>query len=224
MLLSPLGRARGLFLDLGRYGTRVGPLRRALVEPAAILSDDALSLLICDCGRCLGAAGLIAGTCGNLSARCRSRNFIWITRTGANKSRLRAIDLRRIPLSASAEVDRDISCEFPMHRACYVVDASIGAVIHTHAPGLTALGIRDVDLDAVLPEAASSVGGVSRIPYLPSGSEQLAAAVGEAVSAGAHLLLLQRHGAVAVGRTLNEAADRMELGELSARAVLLAAE
>ncbi len=34
-------------------------------------------------------------------------------------------------------------------------------------------------------------------------------------------MLLRRHGAVAVGRTLREAADRMELAELSAYAVLL---
>lgn len=96
-------------------------------------------------------------------------------------------------------------------------------LIHTHAPALTALGIRGLDLADYLPEAAETLGGVRRVPYAPSGSAALGDAVGEAVAAGGAVILLERHGALTVGRDLAEAYDRMELAELSARVVLFAA-
>ena len=95
-------------------------------------------------------------------------------------------------------------------------------MIHTHAPALTALSIRKLDIEEMLPEAAGSVGPIATIPYLPSGSWELADAVGSAVMRGARLLILEQHGAVTVGRTLSEAYDRMELGELTAKTAVMA--
>ena len=109
-----------------------------------------------------------------------------------------------------------------MHRACYSSGEEIRAVIHTHAPALTAIGLLDIDLGEVLPEVKASLNTVARVPHAPAGSEELGNSVGEAVVNGSGLVLLERHGAVAVGRDLSEACDRMELGELSAKAVLLA--
>ncbi len=75
----------------------------------------------------------------------------------------------------------------------------------------------------MLPEAVSSLGGVARVPYAPSGSEQLGKAAAAAVADGAKLLVLVKHGAVSVGRNLTEAYERMELGELTAKTALMAA-
>jgi L-fuculose-phosphate aldolase len=109
-----------------------------------------------------------------------------------------------------------------MHRACYSTGKEIGAVIHTHAPALTAIGLLDIDLGEVLPEVKHSLSEITRVPHAPAGSEGLADSVGAAVANGAGLVLLERHGAVTVGRDLSEACDRMELGELSSKAVLMA--
>jgi L-fuculose-phosphate aldolase len=115
--------------------------------------------------------------------------------------------------------------EWPLHRACYEA-GDVGAVVHTHAPGLTALGLGEGDghtrLAGSLPEAAAAVGGVATVAHRPSGSEALARAAAAAVGEGAGVLLLERHGAVSVGADLAEALDRMELAELAARAVALA--
>jgi L-fuculose-phosphate aldolase len=224
-VLSPvIGGTRRLVGHVGQYGLLLGPVRRALIEPAAAASDEALRLLLCYYGKRLWQAGLIAGKCGNLSARLHSRNAVYITPRAANKSHLAAPDIRLVQLDAAPESLSRVSVEFPMHRACYLADSNVAAVIHTHAPSLTALGIRDLDIDELLPEAAGSLGEVARIPYLPSGSRELAEAVGRAVAGGAGLLLLRRHGAVSVGRTLTEAYERMEFGELTARTALLATE
>jgi L-fuculose-phosphate aldolase len=223
-VLSPvIGGTRRLVGHMGQYGLLLGPVRRALIEPAAAASDEALRLLLCYYGKRLWQAGLIAGTCGNLSARLRNRKAIYITPRAANKAHLATPDIRLVPLDADPTKLAGVSVEFPMHRACYLADPGVGAVIHTHAPSLTALGIRGLTFDDLLPEAAESLGDVARIPYLPSGSSELAETVSEAVTSGARLVLLERHGAVSVGRTLTEAYERMEFGELTARTALLAA-
>ena len=109
-----------------------------------------------------------------------------------------------------------------MHCACYRADASVRAIIHTHAPALTALGIRGAGIEEMLPEAAEAIGGVTSLPQLPSGSTALGRSVARTVAEGSHLVILQNHGAVAVGSSLSDAYDRMELAELSAKTVLLA--
>ncbi|MGD2215598.1 MAG: class II aldolase/adducin family protein [Gemmatimonadales bacterium] len=223
-VLSPwLGGTRRLVGHVGQSGLLFGPIRRAIVEPAAAAHDEALRLLLCYHGKRAWQAGLIAGSCGNLSARLHNRDAIYITPRAADKSRLHASDIRVVDLNAAPELSPDASVELPLHRACYLADVRVGAVIHTHAPALIALGIRDLDLASMLPEAAASLGPIARLPYWPSGSDELASAVGGMAARGAKLILLVRHGAVTVGGTIAEAYERMEYGELSAKAALLAA-
>ncbi|UCC71757.1 MAG: class II aldolase/adducin family protein [Gemmatimonadota bacterium] len=222
-VLSPwIGGTRRLVGHVGQSGLLFGPIRRAIVEPAATAHDEALRLLLCYHGKRAWQAGLIAGCCGNLSARLHNRDAIYITPRAANKSRLHASDIQVVDLYAGAEGLESVSVELPLHRACYLADSMVGAVIHTHAPALTALGIRGLDLSEILPEAAASLGRLARVPYAPAGSAELAEAVGQAVAYGALLLLLEHHGAVTVGNTLGEAYERMEFGELSAKAALMA--
>lgn len=223
VLSASIRGTRRLVIGLGQYGLLLGPFRRALVEPGSQASDELLRLLLCHYGKRLWEVGLIAGPSGNLSARSRDRQSIYITPRAVNKARLNLSDVRRVPLQpAAAELTR-VSMEFPMHRACYLCDPQVSAVIHTHAPALTAVGICGLDLAEWLPEAEAALGGVRRVPFAPSGSQTLADTVGQAVAEGGRLLLLERHGALAVGRDLAEAYDRMEFGELSAKAALLAA-
>lgn len=222
VLSASIGGTRRLVIGIGQYGLLLGPIRRAVVEPAAAVSDEVLRLLLCHYGKRLWEVGLIAGSCGNLSARSRARQSVYVTPRSANKSRLIVSDIRRVPLDPAPSDLTEISVEFPMHRASYLADPAVGAVIHTHAPALTAVGIRRLDLAEFLPEVEASVGSVRWLPFAPSGSQALADRVGDAVAQGARLLLLERHGAVSVGRELAEAYDRMELGELSARTALLA--
>jgi len=222
-VLSPwLGGTRRLVGHVGQSGLLFGPIRRAIVEPAAAAHDEPLRLLLCYHGKRAWQAGLIAGCCGNLSARLHNKDAIYITPRAADKSRLHASDIRVVDLRTAPESNAHASVELPLHRACYLADIRVGAVIHTHAPALTALSIRELDLAAILPEAAASLGPVARLPYCPSGSDELASSVGSAVARGAKLILLARHGAVTVGGTIAEAYERMEYGELSAKAALMA--
>jgi hypothetical protein len=163
-VLSPwFGGTRRLVGHVGQSGLLFGPIRRAIVEPAAAAHDEALRLLLCYHGKRAWQAGLIAGCCGNLSARLHNKDAIYITPRGADKSRLHASDIRVVGLFTAPELNADASVELPLHRACYLADVRIGAVIHTHAPALTALGIRDLDLVSILPEAARGVQRAGRL-------------------------------------------------------------
>lgn len=221
-VLSPwIGGTRRLVLHAGQYGLLLGPVRRAFVEPAAAAHDELLRLLLCHYGKQLWAVGLNAGRCGNLSARGPQRETIFITPRAANKARLSVSDIQRVSLRAPVAISA-VSVEFPMHRACYLARPGVGAVIHTHAAALTAAGIRCPGFADMLPEAAAALGAVKLIPHAPSGSDLLAERVFDAVGGGASLLLLERHGAVTVGRNLAEAYELMEFGELTAKTALLA--
>jgi L-fuculose-phosphate aldolase len=222
LVSSWIGGTRRLVADVGRHGLLFGPVRRAFVEPAATASDELLRLMLSYYGQRLWHSGFIAGSAGNLSARLKTQDAIYISTHATSMASLRRSDITRVSLSGDEPVPENVSVELPLHRACYLADEHLGAVIHTHAPALTALSVLGIDLCDFLPEVRPSLGSVALVPHAPAGSDELARSVVGAVESGAGLVLLERHGAVTVGSDLSEACDRMELGELSATAVLMA--
>ena len=176
---------------------------------------------LCRAGRQLHAHGLIAGLAGNFSVRL-DEDHLLITPRGTNKSRLRPEDMVTLPLEGHGHGEvTQASTELPFHRACYLASDEVGAVVHTHAPAPTAVGVRGLDIMSTLPELELAVGSVVLLDFAPSGSEQLGRATGDAVAEGAGVILLKNHGAVSVGGDLDDAVNRMELAELAAYTVLL---
>lgn len=182
-------------------------------------ADQAPAAALCRACHRMAREGLIAGRAGNLSLRVG--DTVYLTPRGVNKATLRPRQVVRAPLARPADTVPGASVEYRMHRACYAASPALGAVVHTHAPALTALGLLGIDLSA-LPEAHENVGGVVLVPFQPSGSDALAEAVAGAAATGAGVLLLRGHGVTAVGRDLAEACDRMSLAELAARAIVTA--
>ena len=190
-------------------------------EQPALPSEAELRGALCRLGQRLHDAGLVAGTAGNISARMRDGRVI-VTPRGVRKDALKPDDLVRLaPYESNVTALDRATTEWPLHRACLAADPQIHAVVHTHAPALTAIGLRRVDIADLLPEAADAVGGIARVPWAPSGSDALGDTAADAVRRGAAVVILEGHGAVSVGGTLEEAFDRTELAELSARAVLM---
>lgn len=189
------------------------------------MTEDEARDALCRTGRRLYRSGLVGGTAGNFSLRMRTGggDRLLVTPRSAHKGRLSPEELVLLPLADPPEdaVSRATS-ELPLHRAVAAAAPAVAAVLHTHAPCLTALGLREMTMDEDLPEVEEAVGPVRTLPFAPSGSRELGAAAATAVREGAAVLVLRRHGAVAVGRDLEEAENRMELAELSARTVLLA--
>lgn len=114
------------------------------------------------------------------------------------------------------------SSETPMHLAIYRARPDVRAVVHTHAPTATAFALDGVRLDEpLLPEVLVGVGPVALVPYASPGSDDLPRVMAPYL-AGHDAFLLSNHGAVTVGRALEEAYFQMERLELFARIRLAA--
>jgi L-fuculose-phosphate aldolase len=173
----------------------------------------------------LGRRGLIAAGEGNLSVRLDDGSIL-VTPSGFRKDELQARDLVVVDGSgrtSAARADVTPTSDLAIHRAVYEARTDVRAVAHAHLPasmGLTLAGERP-DATA-LPETAALLKHVPFVAYGEMGSDELggrvAAAFAEDVGGLPVALLLERHGAVAVGNDPDGAVDRLELVEVLCRA------
>jgi L-fuculose-phosphate aldolase len=199
----------------------------------ALPSDEALlreSLVAA--GRRLGARGLISAGEGNLSVRIGAGQIL-ISPSGRRKDELAAADMLVVPvrsphgggLGAASGEAGDVprpSSDVAIHRAIYEARPDAVAVVHAHLPASMALTLAgEVPDPAALPETALLLPALPFVPFATAGSAELAGAVAAALATGpeprAGAALLERHGAVALGATLDQAVDRLELVEVLCR-------
>ena len=183
-------------------------------------------------GRRLGARRLIAAGEGNISVRL-GRGQLLITPAGRRKDELAARELLVVTAPASPQPAKAPgtrpSSDIAIHRAVYAARPDVLAVVHAHLPAARGLTMAGALPDpSVLPETALLLPRLPFVPFAPAGSEELAAAVAAAFTGGAPPLpaavLLERHGAVAVGEAvadaetaLARAVDQLELVEVLCR-------
>ena len=94
---------------------------------------------LCETCRLFGEREWCLATSGNFSVRVGDSHCM-ITQSGKEKSRLSPDDLMICDLDG-APVDQQLnsSSETPLHTCLYKLDASIGAVLHTHSAIATVL-------------------------------------------------------------------------------------
>lgn len=180
---------------------------------------EAAAIALVAAGHRMGARRLIAGCDGNLSTRL-GPHALAITPAGRRKDELQPGDILAVSLDPDdgppdAVAPRP-STDIAVHRAVYAARPETRAVAHAHPPAVLACLLAGLLPDpAVLPEAGMVLGGVAYVPALAFGSAALASATADALldpAVGA--VLLDRHGALTVGRTIEEALDRLEVVEL----------
>jgi L-fuculose-phosphate aldolase len=114
------------------------------------------------------------------------------------------------------------STELRMHLAAYAARPDVEAVVHAHPITAVALTVAGVPPpNDLVPEAAVTLGEIAVARFATPGTDDLPASL--APHWARHdVVLLQRHGALALGRTLAEAFDRMETLERVSRIALAA--
>jgi ribulose-5-phosphate 4-epimerase/fuculose-1-phosphate aldolase len=178
----------------------------------------------------LGSRGLVVASEGNLSIRLG--DTVLITPSGRRKDELAAEDIVEVPLDGSGATPAGHphglrpSSDVAIHRAIYLARPDVAAIAHAHLAASLALTIvRQVPDPADLPETALLLPRLPYVLFAEMGSAVLAAAVAAALTdrgpAGgapmAEAVLLERHGAIAVGPDLVLAGDRLELVDLLCR-------
>jgi sugar (pentulose or hexulose) kinase/phosphoglycerate dehydrogenase-like enzyme/ribulose-5-phosphate 4-epimerase/fuculose-1-phosphate aldolase/putative sterol carrier protein len=153
------------------------------------------------------AHGLITSTGGNVSVRIPGKDEVWVTPNLSFKGALRPDMLVRIDLEGNPMADSPYapSSERMLHCAVYRNNLSVGAVIHSHAPKATILGLAGLPFLPISTEAAF-IGEISRVPFIMPGTVELADAVGAAAK-GAHAVIMQNHGVIVGGQNLRHATD-----------------
>ena len=175
--------------------------------------------LLADCCRRLYDRRLTVSAGGNMSIRI-SPDEILITPSGRNKGMLAPDDMVRMSLDGRVLSDGRPSIEHRFHLALYRMNPDTNAVVHCHPLHCVALAVRNQPVRCNLtPEGAMLLGNVPMIGYFTPGSEELVDAV--AAHGDRKAMLMERHGALTQGRTLEEAYNRMEELEFQARLQLL---
>ena len=159
---------------------------------------------------------------GNLSARLTDQ-LILCTRAGCHKGLLVDDDLVVIDISGNRV--RGIgppTSEMALHLACYRSRPDVEAIVHAHPPTAIAHTVAGVSMaQCVLPEVVLTLGSIPTLPYERTGTDTLAAQVGEAMIEH-DAVMMDRHGAVCVGKDLLTAFCNLETLEHTAK-ILLAA-
>jgi L-fuculose-phosphate aldolase len=162
-------------------------------------------------GQKMAADRLAVGSAGNLSIRLG--DTVVMTPTGINYDQITDGDICVLDAEGVLlDGDGARSSEWPMHRRIYdLTDA--GAVVHTHSPFAVAMSTVSDELPAIHYSVLRLGGPTVRVaPYTTFGSDGLAGVVAEALD-GRFAALLQNHGAVAYGASIDEAYDRALLLE-----------
>lgn len=174
-------------------------------------------------GRELYENGLVKGNSGNISAKIPDADSFLIKPSGAHMKDLKPEKLVLVDLQGNkVRGELKVSLETPIHAAIYRARKDVQAVVHTHAPTATAFGIArtaiiplQVEVFMVLPD------GVPVVPFEPPGSEALAEAVQKRM-AKYDAVILENHGIVTVGSTIEAACNLNEMVEEAAKIQLVA--
>jgi L-fuculose-phosphate aldolase len=174
-------------------------------------------------GRELHNQGLVRGTSGNISARIPGTDTFLIKPSGARMECLKADELVLVDLQGNRiRGESNVSMETPVHSAIYRTRKDVQAVVHTHAPTATAFGIAKTEIFPLQIEVFMLLpNGVPVVPFEPPGSEALALAVQKKIE-DYDALILENHGIVTVGSTIEVACNLNEMVEEAAKIQFLA--
>jgi L-fuculose-phosphate aldolase len=174
------------------------------------------------CCRQLAARGLLAGRDGNVSVRL-GPDRVLVTPSGLIKALLTPGDMVEVDFSGRKRRGRrNPTSELDLHLRILTHRPDVGAVVHAHPPAATGFAVAGEEIPAnLLPELIFLVGRVPIVPYGTPGTPELGDRV-EPYLAEHDGLLLANHGAVTMGRTLDQAWIRMESLEHAARIVVAA--
>jgi L-fuculose-phosphate aldolase len=186
------------------------------------MDEVALRGALVETCRRLHARDLIGAGEGNVSVRLGSDRFL-VTPSGANKGYLAPGDLVVVDAAGVVvEGSGRASTELRMHLAAYAARPDVAAIVHAHPITAVALTVAGAPPpNDLVPEAAVTLGELAVAPFATPGTDEVPASLAPLFPRH-DVILLARHGALALGRTLVEAFDRMETLERVARIALVA--
>ena len=166
--------------------------------------------------------GLVRCSCGNLSMRVDEESFL-VTATGSWMSNLTREQVAVCRLDDGTSLnDKKPSSETGFHAGILRSRPDVNVVLHFQTPCATTVACQPADnVDfSMIPEVPFYIGPVARVPYFTPGSEELAAAVTQAMRAH-DMVLLSNHGQVTAAKDFDHVLQNAEFFELACEIILL---
>jgi L-fuculose-phosphate aldolase len=173
-------------------------------------------------GKLLYQKNYITGTEGNLSIRI-SREEILTTRSGVCKGSMSSDDLVLVNhVGKTIGSDLTPSTEFKMHLEVYKNRPEINAIVHAHPEFVISLSLAGINFDKqYLPESALMLGKVPIAKYARPSTAQVPKSIKPYLQK-TDIIILDRHGSLAYGKSLMEAFYKTEILEKTAKIIWLA--
>ncbi len=164
---------------------------------------------------------LVIASLGNVSCRDET-GTIAITPSGVDYEDLTLEDIITIDVNGTKiRGDLNPSSETPMHTLIYRKRLDIKGVVHTHSLYASAFSVVNKEIPVDMVEVAAHVGGrVPVAPYKPPGTKDLGEEALKVLK-DRRACLLQNHGVLAVGDTLEKAYKAAAITEIAARIHIL---
>lgn len=187
------------------------------------MNSTELKESVIECGIKYKKSGLVVGTWGNISLRDNDK--VYITPTAMDYDSLTTNDIVVCDLSGNIlESKRKPSTELFTHLAIYHKRQDVNAIIHTHSIFATAMAAARKNIPAIVEDIAMIIGGeVPCAKYAPPGTPELGDNVIEVLE-NKNAVLLANHGAICMGRNLEEAYLVCQVLEKAARVYIFASQ
>jgi L-fuculose-phosphate aldolase len=150
---------------------------------------------------------------GNLSI-LDDDQALWVTPSQVDKGCLSPESMVRIAKDGSWSSSYKPTSEWPFHRAVLEARTDCRAVAHAHPTSLVAFSVIGKELSLnQFPDLCRWINRVAFSPYAIPGSKQLGENLRTTFLSGCDATMMENHGAVACGRDIHEAFQRLDLME-----------
>lgn len=182
--------------------------------------DNLKETLLRTCRR-LADKDFVAATDGNVSVRLPDGRIL-VTPSARNKADLDPEEL--IIVGMDGKVLEGIgrpSTEFAMHSFIYNARQDVRAVVHAHPPFATSFAAARIPLsELVFPEVIVTLGRIPLADYATPSTPEVTASI-EPLVRKFDAVMLANHGIVTFGESLDEAYNKMEKVEHTAKIAFL---
>lgn len=154
-------------------------------------------------GKEIYSRGLVNGTGGNLSIRINHEEVL-STPSGWSLGHMTPDSITKTNIDGKIIKGLKPTKELPMHLAVYKSREDISAIAHTHsiyAVTYSCIGTPGEFMPTYIPSLVAKVGKVILTPFFLPASKELGDVVSEGIKEN-QAVLLENHGVLAVGKTL----------------------
>ncbi|GKX29816.1 aldolase [Vallitalea longa] len=175
--------------------------------------------LIIESGKKLINSGFTIETWGNISVKDEETGLVYLTPSGMDYCDCTTDDVVVCNLDGEiVEGTRKPTIETELHLSVYRNRPEVKAVVHTHPIYSTVFSCMGEDIPLLIDEAAQALGApVKTANYALPGTKELAEECIKALGKEANACLLQSHGAVCVGESMEAAFKVANVLEVTAQ-------